>query len=85
MEEDNLDLEAADRFLLRALEDADEAVRQRALLVLRHETGVYRDETLNAETQRAENNARRAEEQRKRADEAEREVALRQDQVNKAD
>jgi len=82
--EDYLDLEAADRFLLHALESASTEVQQRALRMLGHVSWEHRDNKLKAESQRANNNARRAEQAEKRAREAEDKAAREQDRANRA-
>jgi chromosome segregation ATPase len=71
MEEDNLDLEASDRFLLDALRTADSVVQQRALRLLGHESWEDRDDNLKEANERISFLSREVENQRQCAREAE--------------
>jgi hypothetical protein len=66
MQQDNLDLDAYDRFLLHALEKADSATQQRALQMLGHD--VDNNERLSYAAQRIEDLAREAQYEHQRAE-----------------
>jgi hypothetical protein len=72
--EENLDLEASDRFLLNALRSADSVVQQRALRLLGHESWEDRDENLKEANERISLLSREVEHQRQCAREAERQA-----------